>query len=39
MQHKKRECLKYVIGMGKTHLLGHKWAHERANKASDEAIN
>ena len=23
-QHKKRECLKDVINMGKTHLLGHK---------------
>ena len=39
MQHKKRECLKDVIGIGKAHLLGHKWAHERVYKASDETIN
>ena len=39
MQHKKRECLKDVIGMGKAHLLWHKWAQERVYKASDETIN
>ena len=39
MQHKKRECLKDVIGMGKAHLLLHKWAQERVYKASDETIN
>ena len=26
-QHKKRECLKDVISMGKAHLSGHKWTH------------
>ena len=35
-QHKKRECLKSVIDKGK---LGHKWTHERVEKASDETIN
>ena len=25
--------------MGKTYLLGHKWTHERVDKASDEVIN
>ena len=25
--------------MGKAHLLGHKWTHERVGKASDETIN
>ena len=35
-QHKKRECLKSVIDRGK---LGHKWTHERVDKASDEPIN
>ena len=37
-QHKKRECLKSVMGKGKGHLLG-KWAHEKVDKASDETIN
>ena len=35
-QHKKRECLKSVIYKVK---LGHKWTHERVDKASDETIN
>ena len=35
-QHKKRECLKGLIDRGK---LGHKWTHERVDKASDEIIN
>ena len=35
-QHKKRECLKSVIDRGK---LGHKWTHEKVDKASDETIN
>ena len=35
-QHKKRECLKSVIDKGK---LGHKWTHERVDKASDENIS
>ena len=34
-QHKKQE-LKSIIDKGK---LGHKWTHERVDKASDEAIN
>ena len=38
-QHKKRECLKSVIDQGKTHLLGHKWTHERVDKSIDETIN
>ena len=38
-QHKKRECLKSVIDKGKAHLLGHKWTHERVDKASDKTIN
>ena len=38
-QHRKRQCLKSVIDRGKTHLLGHKWIHERVDKASDEATN
>ena len=38
-QQKKQECLKSVIGEGKTHLLGHKWTEERMDKASDETIN
>ena len=25
--------------MGKTYLLGHKWTHERVDKASEEVIN
>ena len=33
---RKREYLKGVIDKGK---LGHKWTHERADKASDEIIN
>ena len=35
-QHKKREKLESVIDRGK---LGHKWTHERVDKASDETIN
>ena len=35
-QHKKREELKGIIDKGK---LGHKWTHERVDKASDEVIN
>ena len=35
-QHKKREELKSVIDKGR---LGHKWTHERVDKASDEIIN
>ena len=31
-QHKKREELKSAIDEGK---LGHKWTHERVDKASD----
>ena len=38
-QHKKRECLKSVIDKVKVHLLGHKWTHEKVNKASDKTIN
>ena len=38
-QHKKREELKSVIEKGKVHLLGHKWTHERVDKASNEIIN
>ena len=38
-QHKKRECLKDVISMGKAHLLGHKWTHGRVDKVSNEIIN
>ena len=37
--HRKRECLKGVIGKGKAHLLGSKWTHEKVDKASDETIN
>ena len=33
------ECLKSVIDKGKAYLLGHKWTHERVDKASDETIN
>ena len=36
---KKRECLKNVIDKSKVHLLGHKWTHERVDKASDETID
>ena len=35
-QHKKRQCLKSITDKGK---LGHKWTHERIDKASDEVIN
>ena len=38
-QHRKRECLKDVIGMDKAHLLRHKLTYERVGKASDETIN
>ena len=38
-QHRKRECLKSVIGKGKTYLLGSKWTHEKVENASDETIN
>ena len=38
-QHRKRECLKSVIGRGKAHLLGHKGTQEKVDKASDEIIN
>ena len=38
-QHKKREELKSVMDKGKGDLLGHKWTHERVDKASDETIN
>ena len=30
---------KGVMDEGKGHLLGHKWTHERVDKASDEIIN
>ena len=35
-EHKKREELKSIIDKG---MLGHKWSHERVEKASDETIN
>ena len=38
-QHKKRECLKGVIGRGKAYLLGSKWTYERVDKPNDETIN
>ena len=38
-QHKKRKELKSVIDKAKVHLLGHKWTHGRADKASDEIAN
>ena len=38
-QHRKRECLKSVLGKGKAYLLGGKWTHEKVGKASDETIN
>ena len=38
-RHRKRECLKNIISMGKARLLGHKLTHERVDKASDEIIN
>ena len=34
-QHKKRECLKSVIGKGKGHLLGYKWTNGGVDKASN----
>ena len=38
-QHRKRECLKDVISMGKAHSLRHKWTYKRVDKASNETIN
>ena len=38
-QHRKQECLTSATDKGKTHLLGHKWTHERVEKASDKTIN
>ena len=38
-QHRKRECLKGVIGRGKAYLLESKWTHEKVDKASDETIS
>ena len=38
-QHKKRECLKSVVDRGKSHSLGHKWAHGKVDKASNKIIN
>ena len=38
-QHRKRGCLKSVIGSGKAYLLGRKWRQEKVNKASDETVN
>ena len=35
-QHKKQEELKSIIDKGR---LGHKWAHKRVDKASNEIIN
>ena len=35
-QHKKREELNSIIDIVK---LGHKWTHERVDKASNEGIN
>ena len=35
----KKEQLKSVIDKGKAHLLGHKWTHERVDKASNEVIS
>ena len=35
-QHIKQEELKSLMGRGE---LGHKWTHERVDKASDEIIN
>ena len=35
-QHKKREKLKSAMDKGR---LGHKWTHERVDKASDEITN
>ena len=38
-QHRKRECLKSVIGRVKVYLLGSKWTQEKVDKASDKTIN
>ena len=38
-QYRKRECLKSVIGKGKSYLLGSKWTQERVDKASNETMN
>ena len=38
-QHKKRKCLRNVIGSGKAYLLGRKWAQKKVDKASDITIN
>ena len=38
-QHRKRECLKSVIGRGKEYLLGGKWTKKKVEKTSDETIN
>ena len=38
-KHRKRECLKTVLGRGKTYLLGGKQTKEKVDKASDEIIN
>ena len=31
-QHRKRECLKSLIGSGKAYLLGHKWTQEKVEE-------
>ena len=38
-QYKKWKCLKGAVDKGKAYLLGHKWTHERVDKASDETVN
>ena len=38
-QHKKRKCLRNVIGSGKAYLLGRKWTQKKVDKASDITIN
>ena len=38
-QHKKRKCLRNVIGSGKAYLLGRKWTQKKEDKASDITIN
>ena len=38
-QHRKRECLKSVLGSCKAYLLGRKWTHEKVDKASKKTIN
>ena len=38
-QHRKRKCLKSVIGRGKAYLLGGKWTKEKVYKASHETIS